>query len=95
MKLKHTPGPWNIDVNENLRNIIFSEKTHEVICDLKKGVNDNRDARLIACAPEMLELLIEFLEWGAKTSSDMAYFEGNMKIFIEKATGMTIDEVLK
>lgn len=47
---KHTPGPWHIEVHEKMTSI---EGKHQTIaCDVS-----NCDARLIAAAPDLLEVL--------------------------------------
>ena len=53
------------------------------------------DARLMTAAPDMLEALIEYMAWGAKTQSDRDVLEDGFKRVIESATGLPIEEVLK
>ena len=59
------------------------------------SVDCEANARLIAAAPDMLEALIEYMAWGAKTQSDRDVLEDGFKRVIESATGLPIEEVLK
>ena len=77
---KHNPSIANIDVNK------FTKPP----CDMETA---KANARLLATAPEMLEALIEFLEWGPMTQSDRHLHESKFKKLIEKATGLKIEEV--
>lgn len=66
---KHTPGPWGILINKKLKEIgIVSEKLHQRgttkcgICEIIiTSPEDLANARLIAAAPEMLQLLTDLI----------------------------------
>lgn len=70
MENKHTPGPWRYDMDECA---IVSESEFEetgfgpagvIVADLTgsmDGTNTNADARLIAAAPELLDLAYQYL----------------------------------
>jgi hypothetical protein len=88
MKLKHTPGPWFYDENYSKYEIYSLE---HIICDLN-GVDD---AKIISAAPEMLEALIELYKELKENENNKKFTCHAIKILIEKATGMKIDEVLK
>lgn len=74
--MKHTPGPWTyrkklhaLHGNSDLFEIHWSsegECTAEI-------VHGEANARLIAAAPEMLNLLKELEEWFRDCSSDPTY----------------------
>ena len=96
--LKHTPGPWMViecdDDAEWLRLPYFYVQNENLDiaeihdCDDMSLAEAEANARLIAAAPEMLESLINCCmdeNWSA---------EDVYKI-IEKATGLSIEEVLK
>lgn len=87
-KLKHTPGPW-ITGGCSGRMIQPEDKsgTNYWIADVDIMAN----ARLISAAPEMLEALIEGSRASRKHNVIMSEIEG----IIERATGLSIEEVLK
>ena len=108
-KLKHTPGPWVINDEVDFDSFISGStgKFENVICSsprsYKRGKNgcknyapwhDNK--LLIAAAPEMLdELLTVFKgmkEYDCGGLDD--YSTIRLKDLIEKATGMSMEEVL-
>ena len=104
MKLKHTPGPWRAKrfsvIKSNGYKITQNRPAGaapEAWEEIDKTYEAN--ARLIAAAPEMLEALIEAYihnnHWGSanyhRFSEDLEF---KMKNIIEKATGMSIEEVL-
>ena len=89
--MKHTKGPWIYEQTESTCN-----KLDLIIKSQKESIgwvySDNEaNARLISCAPEMLDSLI--FEAGLDTGDSGAY--QRLKNIIEKATGMKIEEVLK
>ena len=102
-KLKHTPGPWEIKQDDRgyFENIgpLSMGFTHadDVWLDIAES-----DARLIAAAPEMLEaLIIEAKNQviripSIKNIDEFVKNVGKTKIMqiIEKATGLTIEEIL-
>ena len=80
--LKHTPGvQWFISPNSSCSIV---DENGVLVADLAAET----DARLIAAAPEMLKVLIDVYD-------DMGELDGRISAVIEKATGMTIEEVLK
>lgn len=108
-KLKHTPGPWVKDYGHTEGHIktLHNPKVHtktvikyrynmceEILTEEEIEAN----ARLIAAAPEMLEALINVKKYGCSGYIDGSkpdiefWFKINMAI--EKATGLTIEEVL-
>ncbi len=82
---KHTPGPWTVDENEMLGRDIVSAGSMALVCT---QVYNPDDARLIAAAPEMLELLAEYLafngDWAASMPED-AWVE-KVRAVVAKAT---------
>lgn len=82
---KHTPGPWTVDENEMLGRDIVSAGSMALVCT---QVYSPDDARLIAAAPEMLELLAEYLafngDWAASMPED-AWVE-KVRAVVAKAT---------
>ena len=98
MSLKYTPGPWKYKLSLETFTI-FCEKVGRAIC--RKVINEN-DARLIAAAPEMLELLIKrYVDlikaiplFEDHNREECMIIIDEYKQIIEKATGMTIEEVL-
>ena len=133
MKLEHTPGPWEWQVNKTYKQVTLighRNGCRELVMDFTRwgmngakprfnrsglmhpadglcGIIEGRehhaswcqtinhpDARLIAAAPDMLDALIEYMAWGAKTQSDRDLLENNFKRVIESATGKKIEEVL-
>lgn len=101
MKLKHTPVPWKNDKHLIIKNGSDFPGGCNIkeIAEIRALGNTLQEieanTKLICVAPEMLEALIEYLDWGAKTGSDMYYFETKMKDLIEKATGQKIEDILK
>ena len=110
MKLQHTPGPWVFTGSMHEKAYLVNggdkyicsvwdhlredDNGHPI--DMDKEMQSN--ARLIAAAPEMLKVLIEFNKLAHCTDdrfagySDIIYHDS--KNIIEKATGMSIEEVL-
>jgi hypothetical protein len=64
-KSKHTPGPWISELEiagQNHKTHIRASKEHGSIqvCEINRAVDlklDGANARLIACAPEMLDFI--------------------------------------
>ena len=118
-KLKHTPGPWCIKEFNGGEIFVEAQKSDDMpyaldVCgDDYTGYGDveqrNHNMRLIAAAPEMLDVLIRFAKDGfahecfacsadypascAYTPDQCSYI--SIKTVIERATGMTIDEAIK
>lgn len=102
-KLKHTPGPWAVDYNGTIGHIKTlcnpEEHTKTVIkyrynlCEeILTEEEIQANARLIAAAPEMLEALVDV--YGLYLRHDICCDNENIKRIIEKATGLSIEEVL-
>lgn len=110
-KFKHTSGPWKVDDSEFPAIGCVVDINDEQICQVSERREfagnpmaqteiRNNNAVLIASAPEMLDALIESTIYVKVQRDFMNYirdiekYENNIRI-IEKATGMTIDDVLK
>lgn len=98
-KLKHTPGPWITDGSyiEDYDNNCPLRRRIAIIDDGAGIDNPKANARLIAAAPEMLEVLISVYE-AAEYWSDYDVpitLKDDIKSVIEKATGLKIEEVLE
>lgn len=59
MKMKHTPGPWAIDdvAGEEILIETFPMQENRYICKVFKDRDDMANAKLIACAPDLLQEL--------------------------------------
>jgi hypothetical protein len=97
-KLQHTSGPWKEckrgDYSEDFdkqSQIIIGDEMR--ICAVHSyDIESEANAHLIAAAPEMLEALI----FEAKISqNDICGIPIRLIKIIEKATGMSIEEILK
>ena len=58
MNAKHTPGPWEIDLEEN--RILATDDRRTIVCYFAGSLLNPSvmaDARLIAAAPDLLESL--------------------------------------
>jgi hypothetical protein len=98
-KLKHTPGLWVM-----YHNITYNY--YEIDNGVKLKIADvhrESDARLIAAAPEMLQLIIDEKKCSNTPCKECKYVTNShdcklnsmIDDIIEKATGMKIKEVLK
>ena len=105
--LKHTKGNWMLvgiphdpQVKSDLAGYICCTSGYD-----RQGwtAMKEADARLISCAPEMLDLIIwqyKFVSQLVQTykvtnkESELVVKGKELKDVIEKATGMTIEEVL-
>ena len=87
-ELKHTKGPWRHQHDRN-GDIVFAEIS-EVVCFPQL----REDARLIATAPEMLQALIYVFEERERGVTN-GLTDKLMQGVIEKATGMSIKDVLE
>jgi hypothetical protein len=97
MKIKH----WEVKedlgdfyvVDEDGENVALAQRVYpEAIIHL-----DEKDAHLIAAAPEMLDLIISEFKCHRQVGITDELYEWNRLALalIEKATGLTIGEVLK
>lgn len=103
-RLEHTPGPWIMDTK--LRTSIDSGEKHIAMVNCYKGASGymrqeehDANARLIAAAPDMLEVLVEFCRSNCGDQFCTVYKCGGCfllpaKAAVEKATGKKIEEVL-
>ena len=103
-KLNHTPAPWQYLSNDKEREFKYfvynaAYSKWAIAENMKKS-----DARLISCAPEMLDYLIEQSKESIEMWKDNCsgfYFNewktANIKKvnLIEKATGLKIEEIIK
>jgi len=93
-KLKHTPGPWEKRSIPKCKRAIYRKDKKGLCISLVLGDNlkeqADANARLIVAAPEMIEALIKIY-----MHSDLYPIDSDYVInLIEKATGMSIEEVL-
>jgi hypothetical protein len=107
-KLKHTPGPWTYFKEKQEIDVMNMTIFFDTVQFKENGISENlvrlnddnseANARLIAAAPEMLECLIEICTYlqTNKLNSILptSGYHKNMINIIEKATGLTIEEVL-
>lgn len=84
--MKYTKGPWQTQENWIMQNDLHIA----TIAKAYDGDFSEANARLISCAPEMLELLIE----SYKSYELQDYYQEKIVALIEKATGSNIEEVL-
>jgi hypothetical protein len=103
-KFNHTPGPWEaID-----RKIFRTGSTYRIgntDSNIAGYSEECSNARLIAAAPDMLDALIESYEIVRDLPCECDDYHGStcglhkwerdLRGTIKKATGMSIDEVLK
>ena len=102
MKFKHTPGPWE-PAGSTIRTTRSSFGGGYFVVDCSRSwagnefSNDEGEAEanalLIAAAPEMLEMLIEVIK--KRYGQVEEYSFGKLTDIIKRATGMSIDEVMK
>lgn len=93
--LNHTPGPWKCDDKYT----IYADSTGWTLADTwTRNVNKPEchaerwaNARLIAAAPEMLDALIGAVNLSTRDGWLCKMFSP----VIEKATGKSIEEILK
>jgi len=66
-----TPGPWLISEQNPINGVDarISATNGQAICTLFRQANGDANARLIAEAPEMLEIVREFVETAADLDS--------------------------
>lgn len=88
--MNHTKGPWVIEWNEKATPSRASIKSNgKSICSITPNESDLDNARLIAAAPELLALAIEYLEH-LKEEEEIAAPEhmGHNKSKIESVQGV-------
>jgi hypothetical protein len=101
-KLQHTPGPWEFTGSMHM-NAYLVGGGNRYVCSVWDHLREDdnghpidmyeemqANARLIAAAPEMLEALI----LGALAARKTNFTATALESLIEKATGMSIEEVL-
>lgn len=96
-KLKHTPGPWESGIKyiPYEYDFCYVRIPNGTTISISPALENEANARLIAAAPEMLDALIYFVK-RVREGSIRSQKTYHMYIdIIEKATGMTIEEVLK
>lgn len=71
--MSYTKGPWSSVKNGKKEPIFYEIEAHEdaFIWDICMGISNKADARLIAAAPEMLELLIAIRKNIDKPSNEL------------------------
>jgi hypothetical protein len=97
-KLQHTPGPWKAKRFSVIKSNGYKiTQNRPVAAAPEAWVEIDRtyeaNARLIAAAPEMLNELIKIYTTMYMTQRECYWMP--IKDVIEKATGMSIDEILK
>lgn len=85
---EYTPGPWTSGESY----LADHGREFEVSTEERRGVwvaktQSLADARLIAAAPDLLEAVTEYLEWGPMSNSDRYIFEQKFRKAIAKAKG--------
>jgi ABC-type Fe3+-hydroxamate transport system substrate-binding protein len=57
--MKHTPGPWEVEVDKSGEVTVYEAVTRENIdiCTMGGNTNDGSNGRLVASAPDLLEAL--------------------------------------
>ena len=102
--LKHTPAPWRIERDGwNSCHIMKADTTIWIAETSLYYDSAEANARLISCAPEMLEVLInEYKNMCEYCGIEDCEVKDNdkrcgskMKEVIEKATGLKIEEAIK
>lgn len=96
---KHTPGPWSIDQNAMEHWMITaqnSERHRGYIATLSTtNTQSEANARLIAAAPEMLEVLREFMGDFVSIVTAANHNDLATIIYVSKACQKEISELLK
>lgn len=91
MGTKHTPGPWQVGAGGNAHaNRVWTADMRPIVnlCSMSTGIamydpEAQANARLIAAAPELLEVVRELIEAGHEDAALMRRAE----LSIAKATG--------
>jgi hypothetical protein len=103
-KLNHTPGPWRYqEASDSYTHIIRYDKTdlsNLFLCQLSQdssGVSE-ANARLIACAPEMIETLISIRKLipiiGENSGVAFLHTRSTIDKLIERATNQKIEDLI-
>lgn len=101
-QLQHTKGKWEIDnrvktsINSGTKHIAMVNYNHSG--DERDVSSEEHEAnvRLISCAPELLNNLIFLYTYMSSSPHEWgSIFRNITRDTIVKATGMTIEEVLK
>ena len=96
-KLKHTPGPWTIiKTSSGFRGLRIFAGNH-YIASVGNSDDDletsESDARLIASAPELLDIIIKTYIADLESPVNQSWLDA-LRVLIEKATGMISEEVI-
>jgi len=111
MKFKHTPGPWHIEgpYSRDKKgwgdNIAVVADNNDCIVYYRSFADWKANARLIAAAPEMLEMLIkryrlvlsiynQFYGMIGYIDLDTNTIQCEIDNLIEKATGKKLEDIL-
>lgn len=90
MSDKHTPGPWKFGYTDNLEYPIIIGADDEIVCVMREGVS-TKDGKLLAMAPELLEVLKLMVSMAETGMCDFnphdEYVMDKAKALIDKATG--------
>ncbi len=80
---KHTPGPWFVKNNYNRFSVTRDEKRIFIIANLSPGIGEENlsNARLIAAAPKMYELLDKLRNVIIETSENGNSANGLMTVW--------------
>ena len=81
---QHTPGPWSEDPEGEVA-VSIEDANGNVVADVYGPAEDNPNARLIASAPELLELCEESLR--ALHEDDFPILKDKLRAAIAAATG--------
>lgn len=98
MSAKHTPLPWEIEVINGGKDILINSKKRHIAkiiwYGMEKDEFDDANARLIAAAPELLEVLkkaIDNLDFGGEPKTAIGHairkFQEEAKQAIAHAEG--------
>lgn len=79
----HTPGPWHVSKSHNFVRHTLADLTAANVCDLTNGsaiADDERtaNARLIAAAPDLLEIVCALVAWWDENDGQTGPHAGSM-----------------
>lgn len=83
MTTTHTPGPWTVESNDGVDFTVLGGKSSQVRIAVECG---ERDARLIAAAPDLLAAAIDALETFERRFPDSPTAH-DLRAAIARATG--------